>query len=155
MSFEAFPDTRISLTSKVLKGGSWLFALRIAGKIIGLLRIVILARILLPQDFGLVGIAAMAVGTLETFSATGFQAALVQKKAYSIRDLNTVWTVSAARGLLLFGLLYATAPHIAAFFESPASLPIIRVVAFAVGLAGVRHQAIVLFQRELTFHKQC
>jgi O-antigen/teichoic acid export membrane protein len=154
MSFEAFSDQRTSLTSKVLKGGTWLFALRITGKIIGLLRIVILARILLPQDFGLVGIAAMAVGTLETFSSTGFQAALVQKNRYAAEDLNTAWTVSAARGLVLFVLLYASAPYIAAFFESPASLPIIRVVAFSMVLAGFRNQAIVLFQRELKFHKQ-
>jgi len=154
MTSEAYSHGQISLTRKVLRGGSWLFALRIAGKIVGLLRIVILARILLPQDFGLVGIAAMAVGTLETFSATGFQAALVHKKESTLQDLNTAWTVSAARGLLLFVLLYVTAPYIAAFFESPESLPVIRVVAFSTVLAGFRNQAIVLFQRKLEFHKQ-
>ncbi len=69
-----------SLSTKVVKGGLWVFALRIINRGLGFVRTIILARLLAPEDFGLLGIGMLAILTLETFSQTGFQAALIQKK---------------------------------------------------------------------------
>ena len=84
-----------ALTKKVVKGGLWIFALRILNRVLGFLRIIILARILSPNDFGLLGIAMLAISTIETFSQTGFQAALIQKKGNVEAYLDAAWTVSA------------------------------------------------------------
>jgi len=84
--------------------------------------------ILVPSDFGLMGLALLAMSALETFIQTGFQAALIQKKG-DIRDyLDTAWTVSALRGLALFAVLFFAAPYIALFFDTPAATPIMRVI---------------------------
>ena len=69
-----------SLSQRVVRGGAWVFALRIIQRVFNLVRIVILARILAPADFGLMGIALLAMAILDTFSQTGFNAALIQKK---------------------------------------------------------------------------
>ena len=62
----------MSLTQKVIYGGSWIFALRISRRVLDFLRTVILAKFLAPHDFGLMGIAILTLQTLEAFSQTGF-----------------------------------------------------------------------------------
>lgn len=79
----------------------WVFALRFTNRGLGFIRTIILARLLAPEDFGLLGIAMLAIATLETFSQTGFQAALIQKKENVDSYLDTAWTVSVVRGVPL------------------------------------------------------
>ncbi|MBW1612839.1 MAG: oligosaccharide flippase family protein [Deltaproteobacteria bacterium] len=107
-----------TLSKKVVKGGIWVFALRITSRGLGFIRTIILARLLAPSDFGLLGIAMLAIATLETFSQTGFQAALIQKKDDVESYLDTAWTVSAIRGIVLFLILFFCAPIVAKFFNS-------------------------------------
>ena len=59
-----------TLSQKVVKGGFWVFFLRIVNRGFSLIRLIILARILSPNDFGLMGIALLTMSTLETFSQT-------------------------------------------------------------------------------------
>ena len=69
-----------SLSLKIAKGGFWTLAFRVIERGLGFLRLIIVARLLAPDDFGLFGIALLSISILENFSDTGFQAALVQKK---------------------------------------------------------------------------
>ena len=143
-----------TLSQRVVRGGFWMFALRLTDRLLTLTRTIVLARILAPSDFGLMGIALLAMSTLRAFSQTGFQAALIQKKE-DIKDyLDTAWTVSVLRGFGLFAILYLTAPYIALFFETPAATPIIRVIALSVLLAGLTNVGVVYFQKELEFNKR-
>lgn len=142
-----------ALTKKVVKGGLWIFALRILNRVLGFLRIIVLARILSPNDFGLLGIAMLAISTIETFSQTGFQAALIQKKGNVEAYLDAAWTVSAIRGLVLFMVLLLTAPLIAEFFNSPQALPVIKVIAISTLLSGFQNIGILFFHKELEFNK--
>ncbi len=113
------PISSESLSKRVVRGGIWVFALRITSRSLGFIRTIILARLLAPEDFGLLGIAMLAIATLETFSQTGFNAALIQKKENVESYLDTAWTVSAVRGVLLFLILFLSAPLVATFFNSP------------------------------------
>jgi len=143
-----------SLSKKVIRGGIWVFALRIINRGLGFIRIIILARLLVPHDFGLFGIAMLAIATLETFSQTGFQAALVQKKKNVEPYLDTAWTISAIRGIILFLILFSSAPLIANFFDSAQATLIIKVIAVSTLLSGFRNIGIIFFQKELQFNKQ-
>ncbi len=143
-----------SLSKRVVRGGIWVFGLRIANRSLGLIRTIILARLLAPHDFGLFGIAMLAIATLETFSQTGFQAALVQKKKNVEPYLDTAWTISALRGIILFLILFLSAPLIANFFDSAQAELVIRVIAVFTLLSGFRNIGIIFFQKELEFNKQ-
>jgi len=77
--------------------------------------LVILARVLSPDDFSLMGIALLAMSTLEIFSQTGFKQVLVQKKENVESYLNSAWTVLILRGFILFVLLYFIASYVAFF----------------------------------------
>jgi len=143
-----------SLSKRVVRGGIWVFALRIANRSLGFIRTIILARLLAPHDFGLFGIAMLAIATLETFSQTGFQAALVQKKKNVEPYLDTAWTISAIRGIILFLILFSSAPLIANFFDSAQAALVIRVIAVSTLLSGFRNIGILFFKKELQFNKQ-
>ena len=132
----------------------WVFALRVLEKSLRLARLIIVARLLAPDDFGLFGIALLTMSAFETFSQTGFQAALVQKKETISRYLDTAWTVSIVRGMILFFLLFFSAPYIATFFNSPEAALIIKVIGISALLAGFVNIGIVDFQKELKFNKQ-
>ncbi|GAI24761.1 unnamed protein product, partial [marine sediment metagenome] len=107
------------LYQRTVRSGAWAFALRITEQVFSITRLIILARILAPNDFGLLGIALLAMMTLETFSQTGFQQALIQKKEDIKGYLDAAWTVSALRGLALFAVLFLVAPYVAIFFNAP------------------------------------
>jgi len=143
-----------SLSQRVARGGMWVFALRLLEKGLGLIRLVILARLLAPHDFGLFGIALLAMSTLETFSQTGFQTALVQKKGNIADYLDTAWTVSVIRGFILFILVLLAAPYVALFFNTPKASLIIQVIGVSMFLRGLTNIGIVYFQKELEFNRQ-
>ena len=141
------------LYQRTIRSGAWAFALRITEQGFGLVRLIILARVLAVNDFGLLGIALLAMMTLETFSQTGFQAALIQKKERTEGYLDAVWTVSALRGLVLFVILFFAAPYVAIFFDTPVATPIIQVIAVTSLLQGLTNIGVVYFRKELEFKK--
>ena len=142
------------LSQRVVRGGLWVFSLRISERAFSLIRLIILARILAPRDFGLMGIALLTMATLDTFSQTGFQVALVQKKDNVYAYLDAAWTVLILRGFLLFAILFFIAPHAAIFFKAPQAKLIIQVIGFSVLLQAFTNIGVVYFQKELEFNKQ-
>jgi len=149
-----FNDSGKSLSQRVVRGGFWVFSLRITQQLFNFVRLVILARILSPNDFGLMGIALLTMATLDTFSQTGFQQALIQKKEDIKPYLDSAWTVLILRGLILFAILYFIAPYAATFFNAPEAKPIIQVIGFAVLFQALANIGVVYFQKELEFNKQ-
>jgi len=143
-----------SLSQRTIRSGFWVFSLRIVQQLFGLTRLIILARILSPNDFGLVGIALLIMTILEIFSQTGFQAALIQKKKDIKTYLDSAWTVLILRGFILFVILYFIAPYAATFFDAPEAKLIIRVIGFSMLLQGFTNIGIIYFQKELEFNKE-
>jgi len=143
-----------SLSQRVVRGGFWVFSLRIVNRGFSLIRLIILARVLAPHDFGLMGIALLTMSTLETFSQTGFQQALIQKKKDIKSYLDSTWTVLILRGFVLFVILYFIAPYAAVFFNTPEAKPIIRVIGFSILFQAFTNIGITYFKKELEFNKE-
>ena len=95
----------------------------------------------------------IAANALDTFTETGFQAALVQKEKHVDSHLNTAWTINVIRGFVIFVILFFAAPFIASFFNTPATIPIIQVVACSSFISGCKNIGIVYFQKDLSFKK--
>ncbi|MBU4304919.1 MAG: lipopolysaccharide biosynthesis protein [Candidatus Omnitrophica bacterium] len=143
-----------SLSRKVVHGGAWIFSLRVAERLLGLIRLIVVARLLSPGDFGLLGIASLITGILAIFIESGFDSALIQKKDNVEQYLDTAWTVQILRGLFLFFIIYAAAPPAAVFFKEPRSIIIIRVFALTQLIDGFRNIGVIYFQKEMDFSKQ-
>lgn len=141
----------ITLSQRTARGVFWITFLKITNRLIQFIRIVVLARFLSPNDFGLMGIALIAISVLEVLSNVGFQPALIQKYD-KIKDyLDTAWIISVIRGFLLAFILFITAPFICNFFNSPDALPIMQALAISLVLRALSNIGIVYFQRELEF----
>lgn len=143
-----------SFKGRVAHAGVWVFALRATERLFGLARLVVLARLLAPEDFGLFGVALLALSTLETFSQTGFRSALVQRADDIRGHLDTAWTVQIVRGAALAALLYFAAPPVARFFEDPAAAPLLRVLGLVALVEGLTNIGVVHLQKELEFHRE-
>ena len=143
-----------TLSQQVVHSGFWVFALSLTNRLFQLIRTIVLARVLAPSDFGLMGIVLLAMSTLDTFSQPGFQAALIQKKGNIEEDLDSAWTASVLRGFVISVVLWLAAPYIALFFKTPAATSIMRVISVSMLLKGLTNIGVVYFQKELEFNKQ-
>ncbi|MFO7652757.1 MAG: lipopolysaccharide biosynthesis protein [Candidatus Krumholzibacteriia bacterium] len=94
-----------------------------------LVRTLILARLLVPGDFGLLAIAVVAVDFLIAITDLGMVPALVQRPGADRRHYDAAWTVGVLRALLIAAVVFAAAPGIAALFAEPRAADLIRVLA--------------------------
>ena len=143
-----------SLTALVVKGTAWVFAGKVLSRGMSVAQLFILARLLLPKDFGLFAIVMLALGTLDTFTQTGFDMALIQRRENTEDYLDTAWTVQVVRGFLLAGSLFAIAPLVGWFFDEPRVVPLLRLLCVMKVLEGFTNIGILYFRKEFQFHKQ-
>ena len=153
LSFEEKVNAEPSLSARVAQSGAWLLGLNMFRRMLEFGRTIILARLLVPADFGLVAIAGLALSATEAFTETGFQAALIQNKHATTQYLNTAWIVSVFRGLILTGTLIMAAPLVGAFFGNNLVTPVLQVSAVSLALSGFTNIGIIAFQKELQLKK--
>ncbi|MWG33200.1 lipopolysaccharide biosynthesis protein [Halomarina oriensis] len=146
-----------SLASQTVRGGIWLGLTNGGVRALQLVMLVILARLLSPEEFGLMGIALLVIAGLTRFSQLGLDEALIQRSEAVVDDyFGTVWVLQLLRGLLIAGIAVVAAPFIAEFFrEDPGKVvPLIYLIALGPIARGLQNPAIVYFQKDLQFHKQ-
>lgn len=119
-----------------------------------LVKVVILARILTPSQFGVYGIAVLVLGLLEILTETGINVVLIQEEGKTDKFISTAWIVSIFRGILISLVILALAPFIAGFFASANALNLIRFAALIPLVRGFINPSIVKFQKELAFNKE-
>jgi len=113
--------------------------------------LVILARLLGPKDFGLVGMVTAFTGVLNLFRDFGLSAAAVQRRTVTNEQMSTLFWVNILVGALLAIVSAALAPAVAAFYHEPRLIPVTAVLAagFLFNAAGVQQS--VLLQRQMRF----
>jgi len=143
-----------SVVQRTVKSGIWVTATKMAVRLSQVLMLIVLARLLDPRAFGLMGIALLVLSGIRRFTDIGINAALIQDKKENIDEyLNTTWCLEVTRGFLIFGVLAVAAPFVAGVFDEPSATPLIRVLGLTPLLHGLRNPAIVYFQKDLSFHK--
>ncbi len=136
-----------------LKGISWMAALRFVTRALAILKIAVIARILLPYQFGLYGISLLVLGFLETLTETGINIFLIQEKDKTKEYLNSAWVVSIIRGFLIALLIIASSSFVVSFFASPAATYLLYLVALVAVVRGFINPAEINFQKNLQFNK--
>lgn len=142
------------LAQKVGRGTVWLTSARGITVALGLIRTTVLARLLAPDDFGLMVFALTTIAVLEKFSQSGFEKALIQRRKDIREFLDTAWLIMVVRGFALFAILFFGSVLVAAFYEKPEIISILRVIAISFPLRGLTNIGVVYFKREMIFKKQ-
>ncbi|HEX7117561.1 MAG TPA: lipopolysaccharide biosynthesis protein [Longimicrobiales bacterium] len=142
------------LSRQAVNAGVWAIRLRAVERGLAVVRILVLARLVAPEDFGLFGVATLMVASLEVFTQTGFAAALIQRRGEIREYLDVAWTAQAIRGALLAGGAWLLAGPIAGFFDVTEAVPLLRVLGLVFLFQGVTNIGIVNFRRDLELHRQ-
>lgn len=136
-----------SLKNKTLKGTIWSSLERFSVQGIQFLVMIIMARILTPSDYGLVGMLAIFISIAQSLVDSGFSQALIRKQDRSEVDNSTVFYFNIAVGVLLYGILFFSAPLIAKFYDSEQLIVLTRVICLSV----VINSLVVVQRAILTF----
>ncbi|MBV0923321.1 lipopolysaccharide biosynthesis protein [Halomicroarcula limicola] len=144
-----------SVMERTATGGVWLSLLTVADRVLRLGMFVVLARVLAPADFGLLGLGLLVLAVLRRVSRLGLDEALIQREEADVDAyLDTTWVLTIARGVVIAAVTVAAAPTVAGVFTEPALRTILPVLALSPLLAGLRNPGIIYFRKELAFHRQ-
>jgi O-antigen/teichoic acid export membrane protein len=121
-----------NLHDRATQGFMWSFTENFTGQGITFLIGVILARILSPREFGLIGMTGVVFAIIQTFVDSGFSQALIRRDKCTDSDYNTVFIFNLGVAVLLLGIVYWVAPFVALFFSEGELSPIIRVLSISV-----------------------
>lgn len=143
--------SRRSLTHQTLAGILWMVFGKGAYAILQMVVLAVLARLLSPEDFGVVSAALIVIGVSSIVSQLGLGPALVQRSQLEQRHIDTAFVASVLLGLALGAVVWVAAPLAAAFFRIEAVKPVLRALAIVFPLDGVQTVAESLMKRELRF----
>jgi O-antigen/teichoic acid export membrane protein len=118
---------------------------------IGLVSTIVLARLLAPEDFGVVAMAMVAVAILESFTQSGTDLALLRNVAATREHYDTAWTLEIIQAVLLAIILFVTAPLVGGHFEDPRVTEVVRLLSLRALIGGFQNIGVVNFRRELQF----
>lgn len=139
------------LKQRTLRGGVARMSSQAATFLLRIISLMILARLLGPKDFGLVGMVTAFTGVLNLFRDFGLSAAAVQQTTVTEEQSSTLFWINVVVGFLLAALAVAGAPAIAALYHEPRLVGVTAALSlgFLFNAAGVQHSA--LLQREMRF----
>lgn len=142
-----------SVNYHLFRGAAWSVMSRWSLKAIGLVNTMVLARLLTPQDFGVVAMASLVVGLLYSFSELGVQTYLIREKNVDNELCNTAWTLQVVQYSLIAIFLVLLAPYTAIYFDEPRVTAIIYFLAFSSFIEGFGNIGVVFFLKDLSFRK--
>jgi O-antigen/teichoic acid export membrane protein len=139
------------LKGRAIRGGLTKLCGQGVSFVLRLAYLMAMARLLNPEDFGLVAMVTVVTGFYDLFTSAGLSSATVQKGSVTDQQISTLFWINVLIGALLGVLCLATAPVLAAFYHEPRLLPVAMAmgVGFLFNAAGVQH--IALLQRELRY----
>ncbi len=140
-----------SIKSLAIKGFLWRFLQSSSSQIINFIISIVLARLLTPDDYGLVSMVSVFTMISMVFVNTGFSSAVVQKKEITNQELSSVFYCSVFVGIFLYALMYIISPMVASFYEEAALTGILRVQSLALVIAAIYSVPMSLINRQLQF----
>lgn len=143
-----------SIMRQTISGAGWVVGWRMTTRLLGLISTLVLVRLLAPQDFGLVALAAGFWQAIDAMSSLGVEEALVRERAPDHALYDTGFTVNALRGAATAAIILAGAWPFAWFFGEPRLAPVLLALAFSAFLNGLENIAIVDFRRQMDFRKE-
>ena len=144
-------DTRLELHGRAARGVAWSLMGTFGGRVVSLASLAVLARLLAPEDFGLLAFALVFITYLETIGDLGTAAALVYWPGRWKDVAQLTFLANVFMGLTWVGVSIAGAPAVAGFFGSPEGVPILRTLCWVVLIKALGNTQDAILQRDLRF----
>lgn len=141
----------MSLFNKVVQSSALLISIKLVQRLLGLISLIILARLLTPDDFAIVALSAIVVYFFDVLSQAGSEQYIIQKTKVSTDDLNTAWTIDIIMKFIMMLLLILSSPFIAQFFNQPALENVLYVASIVLLIDALKNPGIYLFKQDLAY----
>lgn len=140
--------------AKMARGVVWMLLFKLIDRGISLASTLILARLLTPENFGIVAMATSLIAMLELIGAFGFDMALIQRTEATRAHYDTAWTFAVIFGCVLSLLMVGLSVPISHFYHRPELVAVICTLAAGSFLQGFQNVGVVAFRKDLEFHKE-
>lgn len=137
----------------ILDNFIWRFAERCGAQLVTAVVTLLLARILMPEDYGRTALVAVFINILQVFIDSGLGTALIQKKDADDLDFSSVFYFNFAVCLVLYAGMFIAAPYIAAFYKDPSLTPVVRVASLTLVFSGVKGIQQAYVSRNMLFKR--
>ncbi len=137
----------------VISNFLWRFAERCGAQGVTFIVSLVLARLLEPSVYGTVALVTVFTAILQVFVDSGLANALIQKKDADDLDFSSVFFFNIASCTVLYLLMFFAAPYIAAFYEKPELVPIVRVMSLSLIISGVKGVQVSYVSKNLLFRR--
>lgn len=143
------------MNSRSVAAGALLYVgMRWFDRLVGVISMVVLARLLTPADFGVVALASVVVGFAVVLFDLGINIAVVQRSSLDNADLDTAWTIRFLQNAVIASLLAGTAPLVARYYADSRLEPVLWCLALAYLLDGLNGMGPVVFQKKQQYAKE-
>ncbi|MBQ4532056.1 MAG: lipopolysaccharide biosynthesis protein [Alistipes sp.] len=139
------------LKRKTLFGSLWMLVERFGYLSVQFISNLVLARLLMPEDFGTIGIMMVFITLANVFIDTGFSASLIQKKDITEQDKSTVFITNITLAVIAYGILYFASPLIAEYFHNEELCSMLRVLGIILLIDAFCAIQNTLLTREMNF----
>lgn len=137
----------------VVKGFIWRFAERCGAQLVSFIVSIVLARLLVPEDYGTIALVTVFTVILQVFVDSGLGTALIQKKDADDLDFSSVFYFNFVVCLILYAGMFMAAPYIAKFYDDISLTPVIRVLSLTIVISGVKGIQQAYVSRNMLFKK--
>lgn len=141
------------MLKEILKGSAWTVLLQYSNRFLGLISTVILARILTPDDYGIVAISMIFIHFIHQMSSAGVGQYLLSSKDLDVYDIRTSFTILVISRFLLASLIFIYSAELASFFNDHRLELVLKVVSLIPVVLAFRNINVVLFERNLKYQK--
>lgn len=141
------------INEKIVGGLIWTYAERMSSQIVSLIITIILARLLTPEEYGIVSIVTVFIVLADVFVVNGFGNALIQKKDADQIDFSTVFFFNILFSAGIYIVLFFLAEPIALFYEIEILIPVLRIMAIRIPIAGVNSIQQAYVSKKMDFKK--
>lgn len=135
----------------IVQGTAVVVAMRWTDRLIGIVSTLILARLLTPEDFGIIAMASLAVALADVLLDLGVNVALIQNNQATQAHYDTAWTLRLLQASTATLILLLAAPLAADYFQDARVQPVLQVLAFSLLIAGCENIGIVALQKHMHF----
>ena len=142
-----------SLRIKAFSGIVWSSVLRFGSMSITLASNIILARLLIPSDFGCIGMLMIFISLSNTFIDGGFGSALIQKKMPTLIDYTTIFYWNIFLSICLYLILFLCSPYISSFYKLPLLKDVLRVLGIVLIINAFSIVQQNILRKQLLFKK--
>ena len=142
----------MTLKQKILSGVLWQGLDRVGSMGLQFVIQIVLARLLVPEQFGIVAVMTVFIMLCQCFIDSGFSTALIQKKDTDDVDCNSVFYINICMAIVIYAVMFFAAPWVAAFYKTPEITAYLRVLMLVIVIRSFSLVQFALLTKRMMFY---